>query len=107
MNEQDTFDHLKYRVVVFYDQKRFYNSDGRLIRVVYKSGRKEWYQDDILHRDDGPAVEFASGRREWYQYGELHREDGPAVIDSMSRRYYLHSVLISEEEHRKQVSNKS
>ena len=33
----------------------------------------------ILHREDGPAVEFADGRKEWYLHGNLHREDGPAI----------------------------
>ena len=35
--------------------------------------------DGRLHRDDGPAVEYANGRRFWYQNGLLHRVDGPAL----------------------------
>ncbi len=34
---------------------------------------------DILHREDGPAIELVDGRREWLVNGKLHREDGPAV----------------------------
>jgi hypothetical protein len=30
------------------------------------------------HREDGPAIECASGRREWWLNGQLQREDGPA-----------------------------
>jgi hypothetical protein len=32
-----------------------------------------------LHRDDGPAIEYANGYKEWYKNGKLHRDDGPAV----------------------------
>ena len=32
-----------------------------------------------LHREDGPAVEYANGSKAWYLNGKLHREDGPAV----------------------------
>ena len=45
---------------------------------VYENGYY-WYQNDKLHRLDGPAIEWASGTREWYQNGKLHRTDGPAV----------------------------
>lgn len=34
---------------------------------------------DILHRTDGPAVEYANGYKAWYVNGKYHREDGPAV----------------------------
>lgn len=33
-----------------------------------------------LHREDGPAVEYADGSQSWYLYGELHRTDGPALV---------------------------
>ncbi len=31
----------------------------------YTSGTKEWYLNDELHREDGPAVEDADGSKEW------------------------------------------
>lgn len=40
---------------------------------------KCWYKNDILHREDGPAVEYLNGDKYWYIDGKLHREDGPAV----------------------------
>jgi len=43
--------------------------------VEYPGGNKEWWQNDILHRDDGPAVEYADGFKWWYLNGKLHRED--------------------------------
>jgi hypothetical protein len=36
-------------------------------------------QQQILHREDGPAVEDTDGNyRAYYVYGKLHRMDGPA-----------------------------
>jgi len=43
------------------------------------SGYKAWWQNEKLHRIDGPAVEYANGEKLWYQNGKLHRLDGPAV----------------------------
>jgi len=39
-----------------------------------------WYKEgtNILHREDGPAVELYYGGKMWYQNGKRHREDGPA-----------------------------
>src|SRR5438105_15551798 len=49
--------------------------------IEYPDGRKAWYRDGQLHRDDGPAIEDPSGRKAWYRDGQLHRDDGPAVED--------------------------
>jgi phage terminase Nu1 subunit (DNA packaging protein) len=47
--------------------------------TIDKSGTKRWYIDDELHRENGPAIEYADGDRFWYIDGKLHREDGPAI----------------------------
>ena len=46
--------------------------------VEWANGRKEWFLNGKLHREDGPAIEYANGRKEWFLNGKLHREDGPA-----------------------------
>jgi hypothetical protein len=46
---------------------------------VYGDGSQYWYLNDVLHREDGPAVEGADGSVEWWLNGELHREGGPAL----------------------------
>ena len=43
------------------------------------NGDKFWYINGNLHREDGPAVEWANGNKFWYINGKCHREDGPAV----------------------------
>jgi hypothetical protein len=48
--------------------------------VIDKYGIKYYYKDNLLHKEDGPAMEFANGDKCWYQNGLLHRENGPAVI---------------------------
>jgi len=37
-------------------------------------------ENNQLHREDGPAVEYECGIKRWYKNGLLHRLDGPATI---------------------------
>ena len=46
---------------------------------IDKIGTKRYYLNDILHREDGPAIEYANGEKHWYKNGKLHRDDGPAI----------------------------
>ena len=66
---------------------------------VYRTGSKHWYLNDNLHREDGPAIEYANGTKEWYLNGERHREDGPAIEWADGTKYwYLNGQKYSEEE---------
>ncbi len=47
--------------------------------IEFMDGTKKWFLKDMLHREDGPAVEQADGTKMWYQNGVRHRLDGPAV----------------------------
>jgi len=53
-------------------------------------GNIRWYKEgtDILHRENGPAVEFANGTKAWYQNGKYHRTDGPAIEYVDGNKYY-------------------
>lgn len=44
-----------------------------------KNGTNIWYKNDIIHRTDGPAKEYADGGIEYWVEGQLEREDGPAI----------------------------
>lgn len=85
MTEDDTFDRLRYHLVVSSTGTRLYhNNAGQLHRiggpaVEWIDGDKEWFVEDELHREDGPAIELSNGTKKWYRKGKLHREDGPAV----------------------------
>ena len=52
-------------------------------------GTKYYYVNNELHRDDGPAIEYANGDKQWYKNGKLHREDGPAIESANGTRYWV------------------
>ena len=37
---------------------------------VHDNGDKKWYLNGKLHREDGPAIEWAGGRRSWWLNGK-------------------------------------
>jgi hypothetical protein len=39
------------------------------------NGHKEWYLNDKLHREDGPAVDDANGTKSWWLKGEQLTEE--------------------------------
>lgn len=50
------------------------------IETVLENGTIEYHNEyGQLHREDGPAIEWADGIKEWYLNGKLHRTDGPAI----------------------------
>jgi len=53
----------------------------------------EWYLDGLLHRHDGPAIEYKNGDKEWYKRGKLHRDDGPAYEHSLKEKWFCNGVL--------------
>ena len=72
---------------------------------VDTNGTRCWYLNGNLHREDGPAIEYANGNREWYLNGNLHREDGPAVEYAHGAHYwYLNGEEYTEEEFIKKTS---
>jgi hypothetical protein len=42
---------------------------------VFKNGDKYWYQNDRLHRLDGPAIEYANGAKIWMIKGIQYTEE--------------------------------
>jgi hypothetical protein len=56
-------------------------------------------EQGYLHREDGPAIEFANGTKAWYLNGERHREDGPACEwKSGHKEWYLNGEAYSEQD---------
>jgi hypothetical protein len=80
------------------------NSEGLLHRedgpaVEYANGTRMWYLNNQRHREDGPAVEWVSGTRMWCRNGQLHRESGPAVEWADGRRaWHLNGHQLTFEE---------
>ena len=59
---------------------------------IDESGDKFYYSDKemtVLHREDGPAIEWAIGSNVWYINGKRHREDGPAVEAASGYKIWL------------------
>ena len=70
----------KYGSKFYYKDKAMeilHREDGPAVEDV--DGSKFWCLNGKLHREDGPAYEDAKGIKEWCLNGKLHREDGPAV----------------------------
>ena len=42
---------------------------------VYADGSKQWWLNDKLHREDGPAVEHADGDKFWSLNGKYMTEE--------------------------------
>jgi len=63
-----------------------------------RDGNKCYYKDKaktILHRLDGPAIEWANGYKAWYINGQRHREDGPAFESANGDKYWcINDVFI-------------
>lgn len=78
------------------EMKILHRTDGPAIEYAY--GSKHWCIDDKRHREDGPAYEGADGGKGWFFNGKLHREDGPAVeYADGSKFWYLNGKQLSEE----------
>jgi len=62
-----------------------------------EDGNVFYYKDaamTILHREDGPAIEYKCGDKLWYQNDKVHREDGPAIeYASGTKEWWLNDIF--------------
>ena len=67
--------------------------------TVDEYGNTFWRLNGLLHREDGPACEYADGAKCWYQNGKRHREDGPACeyVDGC-KSWFLNGKYLTEDE---------
>jgi hypothetical protein len=58
---------------------------------INKSSYKtEWVNEQgLLHRTDGPAIEWNDGSKSWWINGKLHRLNGPAYIQKDGNKFYF------------------
>lgn len=54
--------------------------------IEWVIGRNEWWQHGVQHREDGPAIEQADGFKSWFRKGKSHRIGGPAIEQLDGRR---------------------
>ena len=56
-----------------------HREDGPAVECSDGNKFKAWYKSGMRHRLDGPAREWYNGDKEWYQNDKRHRLDGPAI----------------------------
>jgi len=79
-------------IVEYVNSKSWYK-EGNLHRengpaIEYADGYKTWYKEGKLHRENGPAKEYADGSKSWYKEGKLHRENGPAIEYANGNKFW-------------------
>jgi len=103
---------IEYKVETdIYGNKKWYlkyqlhREDGPAIE--WASGTKEWCLNGKCHRETGPAIECANGDKSWWLNGQLHREDGPAIewADG-DKEWYLNSKEYTEQEYWEEIENR-
>lgn len=58
-----------------------------------------YYQNNIKHNSNGPAIIWKNGDMEYYQNGKRHNSTGPAIIEFNNyEEYYLYGVKVEKEE---------
>jgi small nuclear ribonucleoprotein (snRNP)-like protein len=76
-----------------------WHREGDKPAVIY-DGIFKYYDNDILHRKEGPAVtsDKENFRHEWWENGKRHRIGGPAVYDGNIQEWWENGVFIRREE---------
>jgi hypothetical protein len=99
MNEKQFIKTTAFRTRYFSDEAMtvLHREDGPA--VEYSDGDKDWYINGKRHREDGPAIEYTNGYKAWYINNKLHREDGPAVVHTNGYKdlYYIHGRRVNED----------
>lgn len=75
--------------------------------VIDTDGSIEWWLNDKLHREDGPAVIWPNGRTEWWLHGKVHRKDGPAISGGNSGEFWMQNGMMHREDGPAYISNGS
>jgi hypothetical protein len=65
--------------------------------IIEGSHGKTWYENDNIHRHDGPAMEYTNGTKLWYINSKLHRLDGPAIeVHDGSKEWWIDNKQVTE-----------
>ena len=97
-------------IVKYINNNTFYYKDREMTilhredgpAVEWRSGSKEWFINGTRHREDGPAICGSHGYKCWYINGKRHRVDGPAQIyENGDKAWYINGEEVTEEQHEK------
>jgi hypothetical protein len=65
----------------------------------------EYYRGYLIHKEDGPAMEYVNNNKYWYINGWLHRDNGPAIeYGDGSKSWYLNGKRLEEKEYWKIIN---
>ena len=77
----------------------------QVYEVAVENGTTMWLLNGKIHREDGPAVEYADGSKFWLLNGKLHREDGPAITYANGDKdWFLNGVRYTKVEFKKKMA---
>lgn len=82
-------------IIEYYENGVLHRDDGPA--KIDEKGNMFYYRHGVLHRERGPAVMFINGKTQYYKMGRLHRDDGPAnVTDEGVLEWYQNGELHRE-----------
>ena len=86
---------IKYELA---DRIEWKNKEGMLHRLdgpalEFDNGSREWWVGGKRHRGDGPAIEWGDGHKEWYLNGRIHRVGGPAIINGKYKEWRFNGKI--------------
>ncbi len=92
-------------IIEWYENDQLHKIDG----PAFVSGEsKLWYEHGKLHREDGPAIITSHRNQAWYKHGKQHREDGPAVIHSNgNKEWFINGNQLTQEEFNQWLDKKN
>jgi hypothetical protein len=84
------------RTVYRNEKQQYHRVDGPAIvnNTGAYAGDKYWYQNGLLHREDGPAEErFSEKREDWWILGKRHRIGGPAHTSPYEKSWWRNGII--------------
>ncbi len=74
-------------------------------KKVFLFGIEYQNEQGLIHRTDGPAIEWNDGSKEWRINGKRHREDGPTIERNDGyKSWYLNGFKYTEDEWKEEIS---
>jgi hypothetical protein len=98
---------------IFIGKDKYHYVNGLLHRedgpaIEFASGALHWYSNDKIHRVGSPAIINPNGYAAWYIDGKRHREDGPAIeFSNGEKAWYINGVKIDVKTQREFIHYKN
>jgi hypothetical protein len=103
-------EYKEYTVRVYEDRTEWRSAEKLLHRengpaVEWDDGSEDWWFNGVPHREGGPAIIRANGTKRWCFKGQYHRPDGPAVEWTNGyKEWWINGEQMSEDEFNRRVN---